>query len=166
MLEVQSFKHMATILYYPMFLIRHRPSNVQLQRFKRPNIMSIACWRFSHLNTWRLYWIFLCSWYVIGHQTYKYQVNCLLEDQSSKHMGAILYYPAYWTRHRPSNVQIQRSKRPNINSIPCWRFSHLNTWRLQWIILCSWHVIGHQTPKYSDSSVQTSCQLHAGVSAI
>jgi len=32
---------MAAILDYPTYLARHRPSNVQIQRFKRPNIMSI-----------------------------------------------------------------------------------------------------------------------------
>jgi len=143
MLEIQSFKLMAAILYYPMFLTRHRPSNVQIQRFKRPSIKSIPCWRYSHLNSWRLYNIILCynrSQAIkrpnTAIQTSKYRVNPMLEAQSFKLMAAILYYPMFLTRHRPSNVQIQQAKRPNIRSITCWRCSHLNTWQLHYIIQC------------------------------
>jgi len=135
--------------------------------------MSIPCRVFSHLN--------ICDYsglsYVletskaIKHpntaiQTSKYHVNPMLEAQSFQYMETILDYPMFLIRHRPSNVQIQRFKRSNIVSIPCWRFSHSNTWRIYRIILPTRHVIGHQKSKYSDSNVQISCQSHAGGSVI
>jgi len=135
---------MAAILDYPTYWTRHRPSNVQIQRFKRPNIMSITCWRFSNLNTWRLYWVILRTRHVIGHQkskyskqTSKYRVSLMSEVIPLKHHATVLNYPMFLIRQRPSNVQIQRFKRSKVMSIPCLRFSHLNTWRLYWIILCS-----------------------------
>jgi len=105
MREVQSFKHMAALLEYPAYQTRRRISEVQIQLFKRPNIMSIPCWRFSYLNTWRLGGYTGLS-YVLDTsqaikrpntaiQTSKYHVHPMLKFQSFKHMAAILEYPGY-----------------------------------------------------------------------
>jgi len=90
MLEVQSFKHLATTMDYHTYKTRHRPSNVQIQLFKCPNT---------------------------AIQAYKYQVTYMMEVQSFEHMATMMDYPTYNTRHRPSNVQIQQFKRTNIVSL-------------------------------------------------
>jgi len=58
MLEVQTIKHMPTVLDYPVFLIRHIPSNVQIQRFERPNIV-LEVQSFKHLEAILDYPMFL-----------------------------------------------------------------------------------------------------------
>jgi len=107
--------------------------------------MSIPCWRFSHLNTWRLYWIILRTRHVTSHQTSKYsestskyRVNPMLEvkhNLNTWRLDCIIICSWYVIGHQTSKYM----------SIPCWMFSHLNTCRdvknmffLRWNI--SWNI--------------------------